>query len=212
MAQASTFLAACVVQAAILAGAEEFFIPFAKAAVFAAEQPEVRGCDAGLSENCQNPFGAMATWRYAVNNLRRAVDLLPEEQRQMHKSTVSFVAQISSEVDAFFQQPTAETMLVAVSNARMLFDALKEWMINSPPSAMQLPDDSTVGLDFLPGQRALRISADPATSPGEVEVRLGVQTSCSYISNQFHTHLDQLATKAKAIQSMICKHRHDDTS
>ena len=115
----------------------------------------------------------MATWRYAVNNLRRAVDLLPEEQRQMHKSTVSLVAQISSEIDAFFQQPTAEAMVVGVSNARMLFDALKDWMINSPPSFMELPDDTTVGLDFLPGQRALRISADPETHPGEVEVRQG---------------------------------------
>lgn len=173
MAPMMLLLAACLVQTAFLpCTAEVFGVPFAKAAIFAAEQPEVRRCDAGPSQNCPNPYGVMATWRYAVNNLRRAVDLLPEEQRQMHKSTVSLVAQISSEIDAFFQQPTAEAMVVGVSNARMLFDALKDWMINSPPSFMELPDDTTVGLDFLPGQRALRISADPETHPGEVEVRL----------------------------------------
>ena len=174
MAPMMLLLAACLVQTAFLpCTAEVFGVPFAKAAIFAAEQPEVRRCDAGPSQNCPNPYGVMATWRYAVNNLRRAVDLLPEEQRQMHKSTVSLVAQISSEIDAFFQQPTAEAMVVGVNNARMLFDALKDWMINSPPSFMELPDDTTVGLDFLPGQRALRISADPETHPGEVEVRQG---------------------------------------
>ena len=166
-------LIACLVQDAFIFGAAEVFgVPFAKAAIFAAEQPEVRSCDSGPSQNCQNPYGAMATWRYAVNNLRRAVDLLPEEQRQMHKSTVSLVAQIASEIDAFFQQPTAETMVVGVSNARMLFDALKDWMMNSPPSPMELADDTPLGLDFLPGQRALRISAD-AIHPGDVEVRRG---------------------------------------
>eukprot|EP00438_Fugacium_kawagutii_P003996 Skav213107 [mRNA] locus=scaffold403:17718:18269:+ [translate_table: standard] len=165
-----SLLAVCFVQIETVT-AEVFGAPFAKAAIFAAEQPEVRSCDGGPSQQCTNPFGAMMTWRYAVNNLRRAVDLLPEEQRQMHKSTVSLVAQVSSEIDAFFQQSTAETMLVGVSNARMLFDALKDWMIHSPPSPLQLEDGATVGLDFLPGQRSLRISADPATHPGEVEVR-----------------------------------------
>ena len=150
---------------------EEFDVPFAKAAIFAAELPFVRGCDGGPSGSCKNPFAAMIAWRYASNNLRRAVDHLPELERRMHKSTIALIAQICAEIEAFFQQPTGETMVIAIGNARQVFDALKDWMTHSPPSRMQL-DSRTVGLPFLYGGKSLRLPAHPEARPGDAEVRL----------------------------------------
>ena len=149
----------------------EFEVPFARAAIFAAELPEVRGCDEGPGLTCGNPFAAMTAWRYASNNLRRAVDLLPESERQMHKSTIALVAQICAEIESFFQEATAERMMIAVGNARQVFDALKDWMMHSPPSRLSL-DSEGVGLPFLYGGRSLRLPAHPHAHPAEAEVRL----------------------------------------
>lgn len=147
-------------------------VPFARAALFASELPQIRGCDAGLGPSCSNPYAAMAVWRYAVNNLRRAVDLLPEGERQMHKSTVAWVAQISAEVEAFYQQPTEEALAVAIGNTRQVFQMLSGWMGTSPPNILDFPEPVGVGVPFLPRGRSLRLPADASARPGDAEVRL----------------------------------------
>jgi len=146
-------------------------VPFAKAAIFAAELPEVRACDGGPGPGC-DAFRAMMGWRYAVNNLRRAVDLLPPETRSMHKSTIAFVAQISAEVEGFFVTPTAETLMVAIGNARQVFDMLKGWMSTSVWSELAVDDQAGVGVSFVYSGRSLRILAESGSRPGDAEVRL----------------------------------------
>ena len=158
---------------ALIAGAlvEEFDVPYSQAASFAVELPEVCTCDGGPGNDCKNPFAAMTAWRYASNNLRRAVDNLPESERRMHKSTIALIAQISAEIEAFFREPNAETMVVAVSNARQVFDALKGWMVYSAPTRVKV-DTKGVGLPFLYGGMSLRLPAHPHAQPADAEVRL----------------------------------------
>ena len=159
-----------VLHLAIGAAAVEVEIPYARAALFASDLPELRACDGGIGSPGCDPYKAMMGWRYAVNNMRRATDLLPAETRSMHKSTVALVAQISTELQAFFEQPTETTFMVAVSNARQVFDALSGWMSTSPPSSVEMDDGAAVGVPFLYGGQSMRILADPGAGPGDAKV------------------------------------------
>lgn len=154
------------------ANAKVIRIPFAQTALFASELPDAKGCDMGPGPNCRNPYNTVRIWRYAVNNLRRAVDLLPEDQRRRHKSTVSAVARLSNDIDMFYQQPTAETLVTAAANCRQVFNMLKEWMTSAPLFDMEVSDDASAGVKFVPGGQSLRIVADNGTAPGEAKVRL----------------------------------------
>lgn len=151
-------------------------VPFARAALFASERPEVRACDGGLVAGCE-PYRAMGAWRYATNNLRRAVDLLPTDQRNQHRSTVEWVARISEQVEQFFTEPTSQTLATAVSTSRQVFESLKSWMANAPPSVLEVPADIGAGVTFLPASRSLRIINSADAKPWEAQVRLanGVQ-------------------------------------
>ena len=89
----------------------------------------------------------MAGWRYAVNNLRRAVALLPEAQKQQHPSTLVYVQQIAESVAAFFAEPTAEALAAAAGNARQVFTLLRPWLAAAPPSEVPV---AGLGLGWLP--------------------------------------------------------------
>eukprot|EP00928_Gymnodinium_smaydae_P029018 TRINITY_DN21979_c0_g2_i1.p1 TRINITY_DN21979_c0_g2~~TRINITY_DN21979_c0_g2_i1.p1 ORF type:complete len:491 (-),score=92.54 TRINITY_DN21979_c0_g2_i1:61-1533(-) len=186
-------------------------IPFAQAALFAAERPEVKACDGGLGPKCDNPYPAMFAWRYATNNLRLAVNALPESERRMHKSTVSWVALISEQVDAFFKQPTAETLANAVGNARQVFDSLKGWMATAAPSKMEVPDSASAGVGFLPGNRSLRVVADKAAKPAEAEVRLANGVEMPVLGFGTWQLVGQLAYEA-TLFALQTGYRHIDTA
>jgi len=61
---------------------------------------------------------------------------------------------------------------MAVGNARQVFDSLKGWMAAAPPSVLDVPDDASAGVPFLPAGRSLRIVSNPATKAADAEVRL----------------------------------------
>ncbi|CAE8639189.1 unnamed protein product [Polarella glacialis] len=125
--------------AASAASAASAAVPFARAALWAAELPALRPCDAGVgSPGCDNPYAAMAVWRYAVNNLRMAVSGLSAEERGRHKSTVQYVQQVGVGISYFYSQPTAETFQEAVSNSLQLFGALQGWLRTAPSTEVPI--------------------------------------------------------------------------
>lgn len=188
----------------------EVEIPFAKAALFAAKLPEVRRCDEGPGPNC-DAHRAMVGWRYAVNNLRRAIDLLPEATRQVHKSTLALVGQIAADVEMFFQQPTVETLVIAIGNARQVFDALEGWMATTPPSALHVPEHARVGVPFLHGGQSMRILAHPEARPGDAEVRLANGVEMPVLGFGTWQLLGQACYEA-TLQAINMGYRHVDTA
>lgn len=144
-------------------------VPFAKAAIWAAELPALRACDGGIgSPGCDNPYVAMNTWRYAVNNLRLAVNGLPEAERQRHGSTLQYVQQISQDVATFYRQPTAESFQVAVTNLAAIFNALGGWLHGAPPVELEVPaEDPSRHSASLPS-----LAASAGASPASVRAKL----------------------------------------
>ena len=54
---ASFFFVACMLgQLITVSVAGKVEVPFAQAALFASERPEVRACDAGMGPSCPNPY------------------------------------------------------------------------------------------------------------------------------------------------------------
>ena len=194
----------------IYGDSEDFDVPFAQAAIFTAELPDVRSCDGGPGGSCKNPFAAMTAWRYASNNLRLAVDHLPESEKLMHKSTIALIAQICAEIESFFKEPTAETMGVAVGNSRQIFDALKDWMLHSAATRMQL-DSQTVGLPFLYGGSSLRLPAHPYAQPADAEVRLANGVEMPVLGFGTWQLLGQQCFQA-TLHALKIGYRHVDTA
>lgn len=127
-------------------------MPFARAAIWAADLPAIRPCDGGIeSPGCDNPYGAMNTWRYATNNLRLFVGGLPEEEKQAHRSTLQFVDQIASDVAQFYAQPTAEAFQVAVTNLITVFSALRGALQGAPATEVEIPDGPVAPSALPPG-------------------------------------------------------------
>jgi diketogulonate reductase-like aldo/keto reductase len=129
----------------------------------------------------------------------------------MHKSTVALVAQISTELQAFFEQPTETTFMVAVSNARQVFDALSGWMSTSPPSSVEMDDGAAVGVPFLYGGQSMRILADPGAGPGDAKVRLANGVEMPVLG--FGTwQLDDQACYEATMHALKVGYRHIDTA
>jgi len=132
-------------------------VPFARAAIWAAELPSIRPCDAGIGgAGCENPYAAMGVWRYAVNNLRAAVRGLPEGEKEQHKSTLQYVQQVAVDVANFYLQPTAESFQVVVTNANTVFSALQGWLKNAPPTEIDVGEFKG-SAPHLPGGRSAKL-------------------------------------------------------
>merc|ERR1719362_2759599 len=123
----------------VAAGKRRVAVPFAQAALWAAELPALRPCDGGIgAAGCENPYAAMAVWRYAVNNLRLIVASLPESEKQQHASTLQYIQQIAGDIANFYRQPTGETFQVAVTNTAAVFGALSGWLRSAPAVELEV--------------------------------------------------------------------------
>jgi len=190
------------------AGKNKVAIPFARAALWAAELPALRPCDAGIqSPGCDNPYAAMGVWRYAVNNLRAAVARLPEHERQQHASTMQYIQQIALEVATFYRQPTAETFQTAVADCIAVFQALRGWLQGAPPSEIEVQDGSGAA-PHLPGGRSMSLP-----SSGLVEARATFQDGNLMPLVGFGTwQLNGQAAYDATIAALKSGYRHIDTA
>lgn len=115
-------------------------VPFARAALWAAELQAIRPCDTGIgTPGCDNPYAAMAVWRYAINNLRLAVNGLPEKERIEQREVLQYIQQVAAAIAAFYRQPTAESFQVAVTSATSVFSALQGWLQAAPGTEIEVP-------------------------------------------------------------------------
>lgn len=133
-------------------------LPFAKAALWAADLPALRPCDQGIGgPGCDNPYAAMGVWRYAVNNLRLAVGSLPESEKAQHTSTLQYIRQISADIAGFYRQPTAETFQMAVTNSQAVFSALRGWLQGAPSVEVEVTSDQK-GAPHLPSGHSAQVA------------------------------------------------------
>mmetsp|Transcript_54340 Transcript_54340/g.99906 ORF Transcript_54340/g.99906 Transcript_54340/m.99906 type:complete len:572 (+) Transcript_54340:39-1754(+) len=134
-------------------------VPFARAALWAAELAAIRPCDTGIGTmGCDNPYAAMAVWRYAVNNLRLAVNALPQKELNDQREVLQYIQQVAAAISGFYRQPTAESFQVAVTNARTLFSALQGWLQAAPATEIPVPAISAASLAGSSGQGTASLS------------------------------------------------------
>lgn len=187
-------------------------VPFAKAALWAAELPALKPCNDGVgAPGCENPYGAMGVWRYAVNNLRLAVAGLPDEERARHRSTLGYVGQISADVANFYSQPSAETFQVAVGNALAVFGALKGWLQTSPPTETDISAGMLMGAPDLPVGRLAAVSSHSGAGLAAARVQLANGREMPLIGFGTWQLVGQQAYEA-TIAALQAGYRHIDTA
>lgn len=91
-------------------------------ALVAAELPELKACDQGKGDACPDMARAVRTWRFAIQNLKKAVS------GQLDENTQQYVTQVSQDTDAFANQMTEENFPVIAGNNRQVFNALNGWL------------------------------------------------------------------------------------
>jgi len=184
-------------------------VPFAQAAIWAAELPALRACDSGIgSAGCDNPYAAMGVWRYAVNNLRLAVGALPEAERRHHASHFQYVQQIALDVANFFRQPTAESFQIAVSNAASVFNAFSGWLRSVPPQEIEVQGQDTAAYAAGP---LPSLAPGSGAGPASARVLLGNGHNMPLLGFGTWQLLGQQAYDA-TIAALQAGYRHIDTA
>lgn len=185
-------------------------LPFARAALWAAELPSLRGCDEGIGgAGCDNPYAAMGVWRYAVNNLRLAVNSLPAAEKAQHASTLQYVQQIAVDIANFYDQPTAETFQMAVTNSLMVFNALRGWLQGAASVEVEVPTDQK-GAPHLPGGHSAKV-ADAGAGPAAASLQLSDGRAMPSIGFGTWQLIGQQAYDA-TIAALQAGYRHIDTA
>eukprot|EP00931_Biecheleriopsis_adriatica_P046793 TRINITY_DN26915_c0_g1_i1.p1 TRINITY_DN26915_c0_g1~~TRINITY_DN26915_c0_g1_i1.p1 ORF type:complete len:1034 (-),score=207.37 TRINITY_DN26915_c0_g1_i1:27-2711(-) len=118
-------------------------VPFAQAALWAAEQPDLALC-ASVNEQCPpdsqhggpNPLSALNTWNYALNNLKAA---LRHAGTDVDPSILNAIMQIQAAIQNFLSAPALEQFAPIVSSAVQIFEALAPWLRQQSPSLLRLP-------------------------------------------------------------------------
>eukprot|EP00927_Polykrikos_kofoidii_P073342 TRINITY_DN69383_c0_g1_i1.p1 TRINITY_DN69383_c0_g1~~TRINITY_DN69383_c0_g1_i1.p1 ORF type:complete len:596 (-),score=96.66 TRINITY_DN69383_c0_g1_i1:44-1831(-) len=188
-------------------------VPFAAAALWAAELPAIQGCKDGIgSAGCDNPFGAMGVVRYAVNNLRAALSRLPEAEKLQQKEVYAALKQIASDVAAFFKQPTPQTFQFAISNTMHVIDALRGWLKGSPLTLLEMDhSDGRGAAPHLPGGRSAVIARERGVEIGRARVRLSDGREMPLLG--FGTwQLNGQAVYDATIAAIQAGYRHIDTA
>lgn len=130
--------------------------PFAEAALWAVSQvPAV--CDE-QSKSC-NWEGAADAWRYALNNLRLAMEASEEVDRshlplQAVKDLQGLVAQMGLQAANWYGKWPS-----VVGSARQLIDSLREWLESAGPSQLILPK-TNIGTKFPTLGRSVAVPTD----------------------------------------------------
>lgn len=110
-------------------------IPAAQAAKAAAQVVSV--CDAGKSDACPDMARAVTTWKFAINQLKKAT------QGQLDANMMQYINQIGTDTDAFAAQMSEENFPIVMGNNRQVFIALESWM--SSQTGVQInPNDASL--------------------------------------------------------------------
>eukprot|EP00928_Gymnodinium_smaydae_P030033 TRINITY_DN22442_c0_g1_i1.p1 TRINITY_DN22442_c0_g1~~TRINITY_DN22442_c0_g1_i1.p1 ORF type:complete len:599 (+),score=91.52 TRINITY_DN22442_c0_g1_i1:83-1879(+) len=129
--------------------AAEVSVPFAQAALWAANLEGLRKCDAGIDDaNCPavpehgGPgfLSSVFTWRYALNNLRAALVAAPAQGGQAPpEGAMQMTLQLLGLLDQLMERPILDAFGAVAQQARALFDALQEFLRAAPAVRGVLP-------------------------------------------------------------------------
>lgn len=131
-------LICCIVRSALVASAQQVSLPFAQAALWAANLDRLKLCDRGIDDvSCpavpehggSGFLSSVFTWRYALNNLRST---LAAAQTPPPEGAIEATMQLLAAFDQLMDNPVMAAFGEVVSQARGLFDALHDYLQNAP--------------------------------------------------------------------------------
>uniref|UniRef100_A0A7S4VFD7 NADP-dependent oxidoreductase domain-containing protein n=1 Tax=Alexandrium monilatum TaxID=311494 RepID=A0A7S4VFD7_9DINO len=132
-------------------------VPFAQAALWASDLPDLRLCDRGIDEaGCPTRpehggagfLSTVFTWRYALNNLRGA--LLAAGVGGAPPGAAEATLQLLAALDQLMERPMTDTFAQITQAARSLFDSLRPLLASQPPVVARLPPRRTAAPHHWP--------------------------------------------------------------
>mmetsp|Transcript_25463 Transcript_25463/g.73039 ORF Transcript_25463/g.73039 Transcript_25463/m.73039 type:complete len:595 (+) Transcript_25463:93-1877(+) len=126
-------------------------VPFAQAALWASDLPDLRLCDRGIDEaGCPTRpehggagfLSTVFTWRYALNNLRGALIAAAATDGAagtVPQGSAEAVLQILAALEQLMERPMTDAFAQITQAARSLFDSLRPFLTAQPPLVARLP-------------------------------------------------------------------------
>lgn len=117
-------------------------LPDASVALSIAESEGVKACDKGKTEKCPDVLAAVTTWRLAIKHLLRAATGRVDGATMEHITAIGTDTEaLEKRVSGEFRPSDADFPRVVYNN-RLIFDNLRDWMLQHPRVELSTEDAS----------------------------------------------------------------------